>query len=248
MTAPVVGNTVRKQQWPKISQTRHKNGAKAWLVDSRIMRGGKVTGERLFFKTKAEADTKAAQLRAARTNEGVSSVIMPSVLRAEAEAAIAILAPHGVTLKEAAEFFAKHHKVATRDMTVDELLGELLKNKTRDGASPRYTKDLRTRLAIFAASFPATSISDLSTATIVDWLRDLPHSPTTRNNYRRLLGVLFSFAHQRGYILANPVPRTSRAKVVDNPPGILTPSQCASLLENAESEFDQQSLLAYLPG
>jgi hypothetical protein len=89
-------------------------------------------------------------------------------------------------LREAAEFFIKHLGIVQSAKTVFELVGELVENKLRDGASARYVRDLRSRLNIFAKSFPKTNVTDLSTAAIDDWLRDLPHGATTRNNYRRL--------------------------------------------------------------
>ena len=42
---------------------------------------------------------------------------------------------------------------------------------------------------------------------------------------------------RRGYCLENPAQKTSQAKVVDKPPGILMPEQCVGLLEAACSEI-----------
>ncbi len=106
-----------------------------------------------------------------------------------------------------------------------------------DGASERYLKNLRTRLNIFAACFPDEMATAFTTARIDDWLRGLPHSAVTRNNYRRLLGVLFNYAIRRGYALANPITASSKAKQIDRPPGILTVEQAARLLECAEPEI-----------
>jgi hypothetical protein len=43
------------------------------VVDARIMRNRKIFGARHFFKTKAQAETKADQLRTLRRNEGASA-------------------------------------------------------------------------------------------------------------------------------------------------------------------------------
>ena len=145
----------------------------------------KVFGSRYFFKTKAHAETKADQLRTLRRNEGASALSLSAADRIDAEFALSLLAPHQRRLGEAAEFFIKHLGIFQSAKKVSELVDELMENKLRDGASARYVKDLRSRLNIFAASFPETSVIDLSTAAIDDWLRNLPHSGTTRNNYRR---------------------------------------------------------------
>ena len=44
-----------RPKWPSVREVSHKNGARAWLVDARK----KGQGERHFFKTRTEADTRA---------------------------------------------------------------------------------------------------------------------------------------------------------------------------------------------
>jgi len=222
-----------RQTWPYITKRVYPSGGTGWIVDARTKDGG----ERRTFGTKDEADTFAQQQKAKRGNEGASAFALAATDRVDAEKALEVLRPHGRTLREAAEFFVKHLRIVQSPKTVSELVSELVENKARDGASARYLKDLRTRLKIFAASFPETKVMELSTATIDDWLRDLPHSATTRNNYRRLIGVLLSYGVQRGYCLENPAKMTSRAKVVDKPPGVLTPEQCIRLLQAADTEI-----------
>ena len=50
-------------------------------------------------------------------------------------------------------------------------------------------------------------------AMVDDWLIALPHSGTTKNNYRRLLGVLFNFAIDRKYVLQIPISKQSKSSV-----------------------------------
>jgi integrase len=203
------------------------------MVDARTKSGG----ARKHFPTKIEAESFAAKQRIKRGNEGNSAFAMPSADRNDAEAALELLKPHGRTLREAADFFLKHLRIVETEKKVPAVIGELLMSKERDGASVRYLKDLRTRLHIFAKSFDEDRLCDISTARLDDWLRALPHTATTRNNYRRLIGVLFSYGVKRNYCLANPAIATSKGKAVDKPPGILTPDQCARLLENASDEI-----------
>jgi integrase len=223
----------RKQPWPKVREVRHKNGTKAWLVDARI--DGK--GERFFFKAKGEADTKADQLRIQRRNEGTSALTMPAADRIDAESALAILAPHGRTLREAAEFFVRHLKIVDNAKTVPELVADLLRDKEQDEKSKAYLKDMRTRLAGFSRDFAESKIADITTDALDDWLRALPCAPISRNNTRRILRVLFNYAIKRGLLLESPAKNTSEAKVKDKPPGVLTPEQCLALLGAAAPEI-----------
>jgi integrase/recombinase XerD len=205
-------------------------------------------GERLTLKTKAEAVTAAEQARVKRQNEGQSAFAMAPADRADAEAALTMLRPHGRTLREAAAFMLKHLAVVRREMSVAELSAELLETRAKDGASERYLSALRSKLGIFAKAFPKHNITEFSPAALDDWLRSLPGASTTRNQTRCLLSVLFSYAVQRGYALSNPISQTSTAKVIDKPPGILTVAQAIKLLECAEPEIVPAVALAMFAG
>ena len=139
-----------KQSWPAVKKVTYKGGTPAYLVDTRV-RG---QGERLFFPTRTEADTAAEQARIRRRNEGNSAFAMLPSDRADAETALALLRPHGRTLREAAAFLLKHLVIVREELTVTGLIDELVENKKRDGASAPYLKDLRNRLATFANSLP----------------------------------------------------------------------------------------------
>lgn len=221
------------QSWPKLKKVLHKNGAEAWQVDTRL----KGKGERLYFKTRVEAATAAEQARIKRQNEGHGAFAMPSGERADAEAALALLKPHGRTLREAVTFFLKHLSVVRREMVVSELVAELLASKATDGASAPYLKDLRNRLNPFVADFARVKVTDISTAAVDDWLRARKVGPVSRNNARRVLGVAFNYGVARGYCLANPITKTAKAKEIDRPPGILSVAQAARLLQHTGPEL-----------
>ena len=221
------------QAWPKVQRVHHKNGTEAWQVDTRL----KGKGERLYFKTRVEATTAADQARIKRQNEGNGAFAMPPADRADAEAALALLRPHGRTLREAAAFFIKHLAIVKRELTVADLVAELLVSKKSDGSSDRYIKDLRNRLEAFAGAFSGVKVTEVSTAAADDWLRGLKVGPVTRNNFRRVAIVLFNYGVARGYCLANPIKLTAKAKEVDRPPGILTVAQSAKLLEHAPADI-----------
>jgi integrase len=117
------------------------------------------------------------------------------------------------------------------------LVDELLKAKKADGASARYVADLDYRLNHFASTFGEQKVSTVTSAKIDDWLRALNLSPISRNNYRRVVLTMFSFAVQRGYAIDNPAERTAKAKVVGEAPGILTVQETVHLLGAASPEL-----------
>ena len=172
---------VRKQIYP--------NGAIGWIVDCRF--DGK--GDRFTFKSKIEAQTAVEQAKVKRQNEGQGAFSMYQPTVPMPRKPWKLLRPHSRTLRESAAFFLKHLAIVKRELSVADLVTELLASKASDGASEPYLKDLRTRLRLFASEFGGAKVAGVSTAVIDDWLRALKVGPVSRNNVRRVLGVLFNY-------------------------------------------------------
>lgn len=189
------------------------------------------------FQTHGEAKTYADQKTIELMNQGRESVDFSASLRVMAQQADDHLKPYGKTIADAVAFFLPHVKAQATSRPVATVVSELLLLKKKDGASERYLKDLRTRLKIFGDAHPEKSISEFTAPSIDDWLRSLPHSPVTRNNYKRLLGVLFPYAVSRNYIPSNPAQKAEKAKVKPEKPGILTVEQASRLLRSADAEI-----------
>lgn len=201
----------------------------------RAKRNGK--WDRKYFATEAEAKTYAEQKSTELMAGGLEGMEFPAWLRVMAQHSQERLDPYGKTLADAVSFYLPHLEAQAASRPLRAVVEELLDIKAKDGASPRYVKDLRNRLGIFAAAHPERLIADFTGPQIDDWLRDLPHSAVTRNNYKRLLGVLFSYALSRNYVQANPALQAARAKVTPERPGILTAGQAKRLLEGAKPEI-----------
>jgi integrase len=144
------------------------------------------------------------------------------------------LAGYGKTINDAVDFLADHlERVRRHGITVSQLGEEVLEAKAKDGKAPAYLADLRKRLTRFCQSFGSRSVTTIAVDELDTWLRDLPLSPKSRSNYRANIGVLFSYAEQRGIIDRNPIPRTSKPKLIDRAPEIFTVDELRSLLEAA---------------
>src|SRR6059058_4937198 len=96
-----------------------------------------------------------------------------------------------------------------------------------------YIADLRKRLARFCQDFGDRLIAGVTVEELDNWLRDLDCSPKSRANFRANVGVLFSYAERRRMIDANPILRTARPKLPDNPPEIFSVDELAALLNAA---------------
>ena len=115
------------------------------MVDCGMIDGHRV---RFFYKTMEEAETKAALMRVKRQNEGESAFAMSSADRTDASESIALLKPHGVTLRQASEFYLKNLDVIRSTKTVSGTIAELLVAKEQDGRADRYLRDLNTAAGV----------------------------------------------------------------------------------------------------
>ncbi|MGV3661434.1 MAG: tyrosine-type recombinase/integrase [Prosthecobacter sp.] len=199
--------------------------------------------KRYFFKTKEEAETKSAQLRVARKNEGVAPFSLPEALRVQALEAQKLLEPFGVSVIEAVKLALPQLRAEANSITVAALAGHFLHLKKEDGASGRYMQDLRNKLDHFAKAFGSRSVASLLDDEVDDWLRNLKSrsgkivAPLTRNNFRRVLQILFNYAVSKRYCISNPVLFTTKAKEIENPVGVLTVEQLRSLLQTCPHEL-----------
>jgi integrase len=192
--------------------------------------------ERRFFETQAEAKTYAEQKEIELLNQGTEGMKFPTALRVMALSAAEELEPYGKTIADAAQFYLKHLEATTRSVPLSRATRELIENRRAAGASARYLKDLRLRLARFCAAFPERTLADISTADVDRWLAALNLAPVTRNTFRLRLGTLFSFGMTRRWCTFNPVAHTTRAKETAGDIVILSVAQTAQLLEAASAE------------
>jgi hypothetical protein len=122
----------KREPWPRMKPGL-KNGKPMIMVDCRI--NGR--GERKYFATKAEAEGEQQRQRIKRTNEGNSAFQFPADKRIDATAAMELLAPYGVSLRECASFYVRHAATAAGDKTIQQAIDELLAVKNAAGMSPR---------------------------------------------------------------------------------------------------------------
>ena len=220
-----------RTQWPRIKEARHKNGAKAWMVDTRI--GGR--GERLFFKTKVEAETRAEQLRITRKNEGTGGIAIPEKLRVDALECARLLDPLGVSLREAVDYFIAHARPGGGIRKIRPVVEEFLRAKKDANRRPEYLRVQRYILGKFCESFGEQAANAIHTDDISAWLQAGSWSLRTRANYFSDLSNFFGFAVRKGYCAENPLARLDKPKVDEaSAPAVFTPTEAANLLNASE--------------
>jgi integrase len=197
--------------------------------------------KRSFFETKEQAQSFAAFKNAELRHNGVEHAEFPTAWRVMAQDAMQRLKPFGKTIADAVQHYVAHLKSSERSCTVVQLVKELLKAKEADGVSQRQLYNLKSRLGYFAQEFDGRMVATISSKGIDDWLRSLDVGPQTRNHYRAVTILAFNFAIRSGYAVENPALGAAKAKVVGQPPGILSVEQASAILVNSSQE-----LLAYI--
>jgi integrase len=193
--------------------------------------------KRSFFESKQQADSFVAFKNAELKRNGVEGAEFPTSLRVMAQNAVEQLMPFGKTITDAVGYYVAHLKAIDRSCTVAQLVKELLAAKEADGASQHHLHDLHYRLGVFAKTFDSKPVASITAAEIDDWLRSLPVSALSRNNYRQRVMLAFNFAVRRGYATTNPATGAAKAKVVQKPPGILAFAEAARFLEAAAPQI-----------
>ena len=191
---------------------------------------------RRFFETRARADAYAHLRRVELSNVGTEGAALSASQRSEYLDCLAKLEPFGVSLREAVEMLLPTLAARRQTVAVEKAVAAMLKAQRADGASRRHLEDLRSRLGQFERAFPGRPLAGFSTFELDDWIRGLGVGAVSRNNFRRVVASLFAFGLARGWCAENPATALSRAKIVGNKVGILTPEQTATLLNNAPAD------------
>lgn len=194
-----------------------------WLVH--FPNGGKRS--RAYFRSKKEAEAFQAKREAASAN-GFLADDESSAVRDYRERLTAV----GGSVREAVSVFveAREADAERKSVTVAEAVEAVIEAKEDEARSQRYLSDLRSRLGQFTAAFGIRPISSLKTEDLDQWMHSLGVAPTTHNNFRRILLVLWTFAEKREWCDGQVAKDCQQVKAIDGEVGILSATETASLL------------------
>jgi integrase len=215
---------IQARRYRDKKRPRHK-----WVLDLRAYSKG-----RLFFTTRKEAEQEQDRQRELLERQGKAALELKDRDLAEFIEARERLQSYGVTIRQATDFAINHlEKIRRCNVTIAQLTEEMIEAKKRDGRAEKYLESLRGYLGRFCKTFGHRPVAAVTVEELDSWLRNLAYSPKSRANFRQNIGVLFGYAKQRRMITENPIEFTARPKLIDKPPGILTPDETRALLEAA---------------
>jgi integrase len=149
--------------------------------------------------------------------------------------------PPGTSLAEACRFYTARNPAAATPRLVPEVLTDLIADRRASGCSEEHLRDFHKRLGPFADKFNVP-IATIDPGTVRDYLGDLrgikgqPLAPRSRENARRLVSALFTFAAQRRLIsrdLAQEIAEIPPPKIRPAPTTTFTPAEIKSILDAA---------------
>jgi len=186
--------------------------------------------KREVYSTKAKATARLRQVVDDARRFGETSDSVTATQRADAAAALALLAGKA-TLTEAARFFMD--EINRRES--GRPLGEAVETfvKSRLSTTPRNVRSWRAICSAFVAQHPTATTTSITRSDVQNWLdgQAVLFAPRTVTSRAKFLSCFFSFCVSRGWATANPCDMTMKPKVIAGDVGILTPEQAAQLLE-----------------
>ncbi len=216
---------------PRITVRVNPGGTKSYCADAGFLNGKR---HRRFFPTKVEAQTYAEQVQVAKRNHGSAAFSLSDRQRVEASESFLRLAPSGTSLSEAVSFYLRHAQPKGGTKLARDTASEFVESKEKSGKKFRYVKAIRIAFGIFNQTFGDRPMNEIHRKAIEDWLDSRQFALVTRRNYLRDIGMLFSFAVERGYCAENPVAQIERPTLTDKPPEIFTVNEAAQLLAAAQ--------------
>ena len=133
---------------------------------------------------------------------------------------------------EAVQFYQRHHAGLPR-ITVSEAAAQFQEAKRDAQVSSIYLKVFRCQMRKFCEQFGPMQLADLSTQDLDRFLRSQTCGPVTRNNIRRNMVTLSTWARNQGYLPQDKKTSAERCMtflVPDQAPAIWTSDEMRKLL------------------
>lgn len=134
------------------------------------------------------------------------------------------------TVAEALSFFLTQKQSLATAGTVDDAVQKRKTDVLRRERSRRHQKDLENRLDRFNADFGARPLISVTGADIEQWISSLGVAPQTQENFRRIVGSIFTDAVAAGHLTRNPASVVRLPKVIQKEPETISAQQLARLL------------------
>jgi len=181
--------------------------------------------QRMNFTNRAKALAKAAELESILLTHGGGTLSDFGQLvssNGELTKYVEVLAIHGKTLSDAAEFYLAHltrqdeiRRSRPISAIIDEWLEAKANNRNRP-VRPETLSNLRSRSNKIKGTFGEKRLQEVTAEMVEDWTNAMEGESQTREHYRNIFGQMFRWAIKKRYCETNPC--SSVEIVVENRP------------------------------
>ncbi|MDR2862520.1 MAG: tyrosine-type recombinase/integrase, partial [Puniceicoccales bacterium] len=226
---------MRKTKWKIGERKNTPKKSNARFLLSGTPPGGKRVRE--FFPSRAAAEGRRMEIEADISRAGVLSVELSADERRQIAQLKKTLATYGKTITDAVNFYAAHLESRRKEstVTVQTALDLMLDVKANRELSRRYLDDLRQKCRRFAAKFGNRTCASVKADEVRKWLSSLKLSPVSFNDYKRIVGVLFSFAVNEKYCTDNPAAKVEAIKEVQHAPATIRADALPAILRHVRT-------------
>lgn len=193
--------------------------------------------KRMYFRTRAEAERKRAELVAATRTESKETVLSNHQL-VDARRAIERLAEAGVSisLDRAIELALPLLKASGGQITVSQLLADFMTLKQASWR-PHTTKNFRQAAKLMSQTLGEIRLTEVTAPKLQEWLNECNEKPAYQASLVRTLRPAFSYAVRQGMLPESPFSRLEPIKVpVRAGVDVLTPYEAAVLMRAAPAD------------
>lgn len=199
-----------------------------WIEDGRTVEKG--------FKKRSDAeewaDSKEKELRDFGLGSSITAEERSAILDTRER-----LSASDLSVRDAIAIALEIREKERRSITVGELIPMVIEDRERAGRSERYLQDLNYILGKFGETFKLRSVATLSRDELTDWIRGLKQSPTSQNNFLRVIRLLLNEAVKRKFLDESPAKHIIEAKAPQTEVGTLTPEEVSTFLKKAPEEL-----------
>lgn len=212
-----------------MAKIKVKDTPKGWLVNVPASCTDDESRQRRYFKTRELASEFASSLRVKIKDHGMKAVTLPADLTMDAIKAQSIMQRFdGVTLTQAAQFYAKHHDEAAKCPSMAVAFAESIER--RGNLSAAYLRDMRSLEKRLPESFMAMNIYEITGRDISAALDHATGGTTMWRNAYRTVRAIFGDQVKSGTIKTNPCANVHQPKTrSQDEVTIFTPKQCRDI-------------------
>lgn len=225
----------------KVRLRKNKSGTVSYQVEFGTSGGRK--NERKAFQELDGALEACTRRRLQLLNEGTAAVKLTDEQRADTVRAIKKLEGRGISLEGVADYWLSRNPDATEGPSVARLSKDFirwmsttprkLKAKRTGPYREESVTDAMSKLKMFETGFPKAQARAVTGKQITRWLDGLDASMTYKDNLRRAVSMMYSWAGQDGGILEghpNPVASVPAMAGHRKIPDILTADEAGAFL------------------